>query len=258
MINKNFFLNIHFYLLLLTLILTFNVSKSQNLQDNSIQIIAKGTMEWFQLEKKIVASGNAEVKSKDFVILANNITGLYEGEIGNGNIKNLIAKENASINTPQGIINAEYINYDFHLDKITVKGDKIFMNFDQGTINANNNLVFDKKENHIKVAGDAKILINGKGEINAQKITILIDKKGNIEIVEAYKDVKILLNLTQQKITSNEAKFDNKNLQINLLGDVTLKQGKNFLKGDSAILDLDKGTSKILSTTTNSVSGVFY
>ena len=51
---------------------------------------------------------------------------------------------------------------------------------------------------------------------------------------------------------------NNKNLQINLLGDVTLKQGKNFLKGDSAILDLDKGTSKILSTTTNSVSGVFY
>ena len=108
--------------------MTFNVSKSQNLQDDSIQIIAEGTMEWLQLEKKIVASGNAEVKSKDFVILANNITGLYEGEIGNGNIKNLIAKENASINTPQGIINAEYINYDFHLDKITVKGDKIFMN----------------------------------------------------------------------------------------------------------------------------------
>ena len=118
--------------------------------------------------------------------------------------------------------------------------------------------LFDKKENRIKVAGDVKIFINEKGEINAQQITIHIDKKGNIEIVEAYKDVEILLNSTQQKITSNEAKFDNKNLQINLLGDVTLKQGKNFLKGDSAFLDLDKGTSKILSTTTNSVKGVFY
>ena len=258
MINKNFLFSIHFYLALLTLILTFNVTKSQNLQDNSIQISATGTMEWLQLEKKIFASGNAEVKSKDFVILANNITGLYEGEIGNGNIKNLIAKENASINTPQGIINAEYINYDFHLDKITVKGDKIFMNFVQGTIKANNNLIFDKKENFIKVEGNAKILIKEKGEINAQQITIHIDKKGNIEIVEAYKDVNILLNLTQQIITSNEAKFDNKNLQINLLGDVTLKQGRNFLKGDSAFLDLDKGTSKIISTTTNAVNGVFY
>ena len=258
MINKNFLCSIHFYLLLLTLILTSNVSKSQNLQDNSIQISATGTMEWLQLEKKIFASGNAEVKSKDFTIIANNITGFYEGKIGNGNIKNLIARENASINTREGIINADYINYDFHLDKIAVKGNNIFMNLDQGTINATNNLVFDKKENRIKVAGDVKILINEKGEINAQQITIHIDKKGNIEIVEAYKDVEILLNLTQQKITSNEAKFDNKNLQINLLGDVTLKQGKNFLKGDSAFLDLDKGTSKILSTTTNSVSGVFY
>ena len=132
------------------------------------------------------------------------------------------------------------------------------MNLDQGTINASNNLVFNKKENRIKVVGNVKILINEKGVIQAQQITIHIDKKGKIEIVEAYKDVEILLNLTQQNITSNEAKFDNKNSQINLLGDVTLKQGSNFLKGDSAFLDLDKGISKILSTTSNSVNGVFY
>ena len=258
MISKNFPFSVHFYLFLVTLIFTFNVTKSQNLSNNSIQISSKGTMEWHQLEKKFFASGNVEVQSKDFSIFANNITGFYEGKIGNGNIKNLIAKENASINTREGIINADYIDYNFHLDKIAVKGDNIFMNLDQGTINATNNLVFDKKENRIKVAGDVKILINEKGEIKAQKITIHIDIKGNIEIVEAYKDVEILLNLTQQKITSNEAKFDNKNLQINLLGDVTLKQGKNFLKGDSAFLDLDKGTSKIISTTTNAVNGVFY
>ena len=73
-------------------------------------------MEWHQLENKIFASGNAEVKSKDFAIAANKITGFYEGKIGNGNIKYLIANENASIKTNHGIINAEYINYDFHLD----------------------------------------------------------------------------------------------------------------------------------------------
>jgi len=258
MISKNFLCSIHFYLSLVTLIFIFNVTKSQNLLDNSIQISAKGTMEWHQLENKIFASGNAEVISNDFEIFANKITGFYEGKIGNGNIKNLIANENASIKTRYGIINAEYINYDFHLDKITVKGDDIFMSLDQGTINASNNLVFNKKENRIKVVGNVKILINEKGVIQAQQITIHIDKKGKIEIVEAYKDVEILLNLTQQNITSNEAKFDNKNSQINLLGDVTLKQGSNFLKGDSAFLDLDKGISKILSTTSNSVSGVFY
>ena len=257
MISKKFLCSIHFYLFFVTLIFTFNVSKSQNLPDNSIQISAKGTMEWHQLENKIIAFGNAEVKSKDFLIVANKITGFYEGKIGNGNIKNLIANENASIKTRHGIINADYINYDFHLDKITVKGEDIFMYLDQGTINASNNLVFNKNENQIKVTGDVKIL-NEKGEIKAQKITINIDKDGNIDIVEAYKDVAILLNLTQQNITSNEAKFDNKNLQISLLGNVTLKQGSNFLKGDSAFLDLDKGISKILSTTSNSVSGVFY
>ena len=258
MIRKNFLYNIHFYLFLVILIFTFNVTKSQNLPDNSIEISSKGAMEWHQLENKILASGNAEVKSKDFAIFANKVTGFYEGKIGNGNIKKFIASENARIETNHGIINADYINYDFHLDKISVKGDNILMNLDQGTINASNNLVFIKKENRIKVTGDVKILINEKGEIHAQQIIIHIDKKGNIKVVEAYKDVEILLNLTQQKITSNEAKFDNKNLQINLIGDVTLKQGRNFLKGDSAFLDLDKGISKILSNTTNSVNGVFY
>ena len=59
------------------------------------------------------------------------------------------------------------------------------MNLDQGTINASNNLVFNKKENRIKVVGKVKIIINEKGVIQAQQITIHIDKKGKIEIVEA-------------------------------------------------------------------------
>ena len=57
------------------------------------EIKAFEKLEWYQLENKIVALGNAEVKSNLFKINADEIDGFYNGKIGKGKIKKLIAKK---------------------------------------------------------------------------------------------------------------------------------------------------------------------
>ena len=54
--------------------------------ENKIEIKASDKLEWYQLENKIVALGDAEVKSSLFSINANEIVGFYEGQIGKGKI----------------------------------------------------------------------------------------------------------------------------------------------------------------------------
>ena len=69
--------------------------------------------------------------------------------------------------------------------------------------------------------------------------------------------VEIFLKNLQQKVIADEAKFDIQNSKINFLGSVVLHQGKSFLKGDKAFIDLKKGISRITSSDENSVSGFF-
>ena len=62
----------------------------------------------------------------------------------------------------------------------------------------------------------------------------------------------------KQNISSNEAEFFNLEQKINFEGNVIIKQNESFLKGNSAVIDLEKGLSSITSNEQNSVTGVFY
>ena len=76
---------------------------------NKIEIKASNKLEWYQLENKIIASGDAKVKSSFFSINANEIAGFYEGQLGKGKIQSLIANQNAIFETSQIIINSNFL-----------------------------------------------------------------------------------------------------------------------------------------------------
>ena len=131
------------------------------------------------------------------------------------------------------------------------------MEFKEGYINSDESLRFNNKNQKIFVNGNVIIKIKDKGDIKAQTVLIDIDKTGSITILKASKDVEIFLKNLQQKVIADEAKFDIQNSKINFLGSVVLHQGKSFLKGDKAFIDLKKGISRITSSDENSVSGFF-
>ena len=237
--------------------LFFYFANADDLLVDTIEITANKNMEWDQSENKIFAYGGANVKSNKFLLKAEKITGFYEGNIGKGNIKKLIANTNANFISQRTTIKAKQIHYDFINDEVNVKGSNIFMEFKEGSINSDKSLSYNNKDQKIIVNGNVNIKIKNKGDIKAQSVLIDIDKTGSITILKASKDVEIFLKNLQQKVIADEAKFDIQNSKINFLGSVVLHQGKSFLKGDKAFIDLKKGISRITSSDENSVSGFF-
>ena len=131
------------------------------------------------------------------------------------------------------------------------------MKFQEGSINTDESLRFSNKDQKIIVNGNVNIKIKNKGDIKAQTVLIDVDKTGSMTILKASKDVEIFLKNLQQKVIADEANFDIQNSKINFLGSVVLNQGKSFLKGDKAFIDLKNGISRITSSGENSVSGFF-
>ena len=253
---KNY-LKLNLLLVFIFSCLFFYFANADDLLDGSIEITANKNMEWDQSENKIFAYGGANVKSNKFLLKAEKITGFYEGNIGKGNIKKLIANTNANFISQRTTIKANQIDYDFFNDEINVKGSNIFMEFKEGSIISDKSLRFNNKDQKIFVNGNVNIKILDKGDIKAQTVLIDVDKTGSMTILKASKDVEIFLKNLQQKVIADEAKFDIQNSKINFLGSVVLHQGKSFLKGDKAFIDLKKGISRITSSDENSVSGFF-
>ena len=117
--------------------------------ESKIEIKASDKLEWDQLENKIVAYGDAVVKSSLFSIIADEIIGFYEGQIGQGKIQRLIANENAVFEASQIIINSNFMNYDLVKETLLVKGDNISMLSNFGTVYSQNRLLYNKIEKKI-------------------------------------------------------------------------------------------------------------
>lgn len=223
------------------------------------EIKAFEKLEWYQLENKIVALGNAEVKSNLFKINADEIDGFYNGKIGKGKIKKLIAKKNASFKSSQIFINSNYMEYDLEKEILIVTGNNISMTSNLGSINAQKSLIYEKSKKQIFLEGNVLIeLKNPNSKINSNKLIINIDEKENITHVKAIEMVNVRLVELQQNIFSDEAEFDNLKRKINFAGNVILNQNESTLKGSNAIIDFAKGLSTITSTKQNSVTGIFY
>ena len=128
-----------------------------------------------------------------------------------------------------------------------------------GTVYSQNSLLYDKIEKKIILDGDVLInLKNPEARINANKLIIKIDENEKITSVKAIEKVKVKIDSLEQNISSDMAELSNIDQKINFEGNVIIKQNKNFLKGNSAIIDFKKGLSSMSSNEQNSVTGVFY
>ena len=131
------------------------------------------------------------------------------------------------------------------------------MTFEKGLILSKKSLIFYNLDKKALVEGNVFIKINNKGNIKAEKVSVLIDQKGEVSSVKAINNVEIFLDELEQNLFSDEAIFDNNASRIDLVGNIVLYYGESFLKGDRAYIDLKNGVSKISSDNNTNVSGTF-
>ena len=254
-IAKNY--KTQFFIIFIVNLWFLSPSFADETSTNSLEITANENLEWDQKQNRIIAQGNAQVKTNNFIINAEVITGSYIGKIDKGNIKNLVAVKNAEFSSQETNIKANKIVYDFVNEIIDVKGKNIEMAFEKGSILSEKSLIFYNLDKKALVEGNVFIKINNKGNIKAEKVSVLIDQKGEVSYIKAINNVEIFLDELEQNLFSDEAIFDNNASRIDLIGNIVLYYGESFLKGDRAYIDLKKGISKISSDNKGNVSGSF-
>lgn len=221
----------------------------------NFEIKADKSLEWHQLDKKLKAYGNATIKNDEFLINANILNAYYSGDIQDGKILKIDAEENAMIQNKSSKIMADKIHYDFTKKTTEVFGQNIKLITSNFNLSSEKKLLYSENDGLIKSSGNVNAYYKDNLKINAEELKVFINDSGKVLNISAYNSVKIEINKNSQNITGDEAYLDNEKSTLKINGNVVLTQGSSKLKGDAAIVDIAKGISRVLSTSSKSVNG---
>ncbi len=98
--------------------------------------------------------------------------------------------------------------------------------------------------------------MSGPISISSKKINAKFDKTNNI-LISAYAQGKVKIETKSETITSNSAKYDNKTNIISLNGNVIIKRDTSVLTGEKGYMNLKTRKSKIESSKSKRVKGIF-
>ena len=98
--------------------------------------------------------------------------------------------------------------------------------------------------------------MSGLVSISSEKINAKFDKINNI-LITASAEGNVKINTKSETITSNSAKYDNKTNIISLNGNVIIKRDTGVLTGEKGYMNLNTRKSKIESSKSKRVKGIF-
>ena len=246
-INKNFIL---YFLIFICLKPAF---AKENFTLLSVE--ADKSIEYFEKQKVYIASGNAKASKGNFSIKAEKITA-FLGETKNSNITDIEAIGNVIIINKNTTAKSSFATYNFKNKLIFLKGNNQYIESKTFRLTSKKNISFDDINKIASSEGDVKLFLSGPISIFARKISANFDKiNNNLTSAYALGDVKI--KTKSETITSSSAKYDNNTNIISLQGDVIIKRSKSELTGEKGYMNLKTGKSKIESSKTKRVKGIF-
>ena len=115
---------------------------------------------------------------------------------------------------------------------------------------------FDDINKIAKSEGNVRLFLSGPVSISSKRIDAIFDKINNA-LISAIAHGNVKIETKSEIITSNLANYENKTNLISLKGNVVIKRDKNILTGEKGYLNLKTRKSKIESSNSKRVKGVF-
>tara|TARA_B100000242_G_scaffold182687_1_gene131174 strand:+ start:355 stop:1122 length:768 start_codon:yes stop_codon:yes gene_type:complete len=246
-INKN---NI-----LYLLILFFFNSAFANENINQFKVEADKSIEYFEKQKIYVASGNAKASKGNFSLEAEKIKA-FMGETNTSNISDIEATGNVFIKNEDTIAKSDFARYDFYKKFILLKGNSQSIKSKKFKLQSNRFISFDDINKIAKSEGDVKLILSGPISISSKRINANFNKVDNT-LVSASAQGNVKIKTKSETITCNSAKYNNKTDIITLKGNVTIKRDNSVLTGETGYMNLKTRKSKIESSRSNRVKGIF-
>ena len=246
-INKNYIL---YFLIFIYFKSTF---ANENLTQFKVE--ADKSIEYFEKQKIYVASGNAKASKGNFSIKAERITA-FLGKTKNSNITDIEANGDVIIMNQNTTAKSSFATYNFKNKFIILKGNNQSIESSKFRLLSKNFISFDDINKIANSEGDVKLFLSGPISITAKRVDANFDKINN-NLISANAKGNVKIKTKSETISSNSAKYDSNTDIISLKGNVIIKRVIGILTGDKGYMNLKTRKSKIISSKSKRVKGIF-
>jgi lipopolysaccharide export system protein LptA len=242
-----------FYLITPSLVLSQSLNLATGNNDQPVEITADNGIEWQRDKQIMIASGKARATRGKTRVEADILRAFYEkNKNGSSKLFRLEAIGRVKITSPTQKLTGEMGVYDLTKGILVLTGKKVSLISGKNIITANQQLEFYEKREMAVARKNARANHDGK-VLRADTIVALFFKNKNgvtqLSRVQAFENVRLVNNT--ESIWADKGIYDVNSSIATLDGNVRITRTGSQLSGDSAIINLNTGVSKLL---TNPVS----
>ncbi|MDE0172303.1 MAG: hypothetical protein OYH76_25005 [Defluviicoccus sp.] len=223
----------------------------------SIEIAVDGSVEWQQKKRVFVARGNARARQGDVTLRAETITAHYRtGEDGGTEIWRIDAEGAVRIAGNDQVATGGKGTYDVDKQLLVLTGKPKFTSGAE-RISASRSLEYSQALNRAVARGNA-VAMREDRTIKAETLTATFEPGGkeSDKLRRLVAVGRVVFTSPDEVFHADRADFDAVGERLKLEGSVRISQGGNELRGQSAVLNLKTGTSRMLGGE-GGVQGVF-
>lgn len=249
-------IKIRFYVLaFLMLMLAPQIGHAQSLNlatddtDQPIEITADNGIEWQRDNQVMIATGNAKAVRGTATIEADTLRAYYqEGQTGGSDLSRLDAVGRVKISSPTQRITGDAGVYDLEQAVLVVTGKNVKLVSGKDRISATQQMEYYEKKEMAVARQNATANHDGK-MLRADTLVALFVKdktgKSTVSRVQAFENVRIVTK--SESIWAQKGIYDVTSGIVTLNGNVRITRDGNQLNGDSAVINLNTGISKLLT-----------
>ncbi len=215
----------------------------------NLEIEASDFLEWNQENKSYIAKGDAIATQGERTIKADKIIAFYESE-ENRDITRIQAVGSVKFSDVSGSGYSDRLYYEMNTQTVILNGNENYFESEEFIAQSSNQIQFNEINGILNLQDNAMISISQAKKIEAQRLEIELSDDGKLTTINAEGDVK-LTEEAGRIAYSSSAFYEAKNGNMTLSDSVEILDGKNQLRGDKAIINMETGYSKILAGSEN-------
>lgn len=218
-------------------------------KDMPIEITANDGIEWEKNKQILIASGNAKASRGGITVLAEVLRAYYRKKTTGGtDLYRLEAVGGVKIFSDTESMKGQTAVLDFEQAILKVDGKKVIYKAGPDIITANQQMEYWERQKMAVARGNAVAIHKGK-TLRAEVLKALLRKhktgRSEVHIIEAFN--KVLIFSGKDTLRSDSAIYQLDSGIATLTGNVSIVRGDTILKGDLAEINLKTGISKLLT-----------
>lgn len=240
--------------------------------DEPLELESDEGLELYQDRQMVVARGNVMVRQGDMRLRADIVSASYKEVDGKRSIHRVDAVGGVVILTEKERLTGEHATYDLERELFLLSGKNLRIESKEQTVTAEESLEYWGREKRAVARGDATAIQNSDNtRLRADVIEAQLAARDPaaavsgasmgsenlaLDLVRAWGNV--VIRTESETITGDRGNYDAGKRVATLEGDVRITRGKNLLRGDKAVVDMESGISKLVAAPGERVRTIFY